>query len=215
LVSVKPLKLANQTSKKSVRSGKKYLSSNTYSEDDIKDFEDYENSGSGEESGEDEQKRLESLRKELGGMNGEEEEDVDEEKDEDKRSMKLMLKSGIIPDATMIHQARKKREMARQGDYIPISGGSGNGRSSRADKSRLVREDDEHDLDECDEEGVSETTSRISMNYKNKIQNERQKDRDAFLAYENGRLNNLVVLSKSASFTVSVWNKILGVILGI
>ncbi len=162
------------------------MSSNNYSDDDIKDFDDYEKPGSVEDSDEDEQKRLESLRKELGGMNGEDEEEGSEdEKDDDKRSMKLMLKSGIIPDATMIHQARKKREMARQGDYIPISGG---GRSRRAHKSRLVREDDENDLDECDNDDVTETTSRISMNYKNKIHNERQKDRDAFLAYENGLL---------------------------
>ena len=32
------------------------------------------------------------------------------------------FEGGIIPDATLIHQARKKREMARQGDYIPIGG---------------------------------------------------------------------------------------------
>lgn len=53
-------------------------------------------------------------------MTGEDLDPVEGETDEAKRSMKLMLKSGIIPDANLIHEARKKRQMARQGDYIPI-----------------------------------------------------------------------------------------------
>lgn len=98
--------------------------------------------------------------------------------------MKLMLKVGIIPDAAMIHEFRKKRELARQGDYIPIDAT----RSSDKSKSRLVREDDENDLSE-DEEGINDM-NRMSLNFKNKIYMERQMQRDNFLAYENGSDND-------------------------
>jgi hypothetical protein len=72
-------------------------------------------------------------------MNGGDEQDwVENEKDETKRSMKIMLKSGIIPDASAIHAARKKREMARQGDFIPLSS-SENTIKLKTDKSRFIR----------------------------------------------------------------------------
>ena len=106
-------------------------------DDDFKYFEEYKKSrvqSMSEEDEAEEQRRLDNLRKEMDVMNGEEEEPVDDEEDEAKRSMKIMLKSGIIPDATMIHQARKKREMARQGDYIPIAN---SGQSKN--KSRVIR----------------------------------------------------------------------------
>lgn len=109
------------------------------SDEDIKDFDDYKKDKSASDSDStDENKRLDSLRKELGGLNGEEEEEegADEEEDDTKRSMKLMLKSGIIPDATMIHQARKKREMARQGDFIPVSNNT-NRAQYRANQNRI------------------------------------------------------------------------------
>lgn len=44
-----------------------------------------------------------------------------------------------------------------------------------------LREDDENDLSDEDAQ-----ESRVSLDYKNKMRSERQKDRDAFLAFENG-----------------------------
>ena len=69
-------------------------------------------------------------------LNGEDGDAIDEEQDDAQRSMKLLLKVGMIPDAAQIHAARKKREMARQGDYIPINN---NGNQTENSKSRLIR----------------------------------------------------------------------------
>lgn len=72
-------------------------------------------------------------------LNGDDVDTVENETDEEKRSMKLMLKSGIIPDASAIHAARKKREMARQEvDYIPLSRAE-NTIKYKNEKSRLIR----------------------------------------------------------------------------
>ncbi len=72
------------------------------------------------------------------GLTGEDMNSVENERDETKRSMKLILNSGLIPDANLIHAARKKREMARnEGDYIQI-GPSVNLNKNKT-KSRLVR----------------------------------------------------------------------------
>jgi hypothetical protein len=70
-------------------------------------------------------------------LNGEEVDPIEDESDEARRSMKLMLKVGIIPDAAQIHAARKKRELARQGDYIPINNNNNN--NFENSKSRLIR----------------------------------------------------------------------------
>ena len=45
----------------------------------------------------------------------------------------------------------------------------------------FLREDDENDISDEDAQ-----ESRVSLDYKNKMRSERQKDRDAFLAFENG-----------------------------
>lgn len=71
-------------------------------------------------------------------LNGDDVDHVEKETDETKRSMKLMLKSGIIPDASIIHAARKKREMARQGDFIPLKNSENNVRH-KTDKTRFIR----------------------------------------------------------------------------
>jgi len=72
-------------------------------------------------------------------MNGDDPIPVENETDEEKRSMKLMIRSGIIPDASMIHAARKKREMARQeGDFIPLSRAE-NTVKFKSEKSRFIR----------------------------------------------------------------------------
>ena len=69
-----------------------------------------------------------------------EEDDDIEEMDETQRSVKLMLRSGVIPDSTMIHAARKRRQMAREmgvpGDFLPLDNTGENGKNR---KSRLIR----------------------------------------------------------------------------
>jgi hypothetical protein len=56
----------------------------------------------------------------------------------------LIVIGGVIPDSTMIHAARKRRQMAREmgvpGDYMSINtiGENGTGKPT-SQKSRLVR----------------------------------------------------------------------------
>ena len=75
-------------------------------------------------------------------IDGHEDDEEDEvaEMDDTQRSVKLMLRSGVIPDSTMIHAARKRRQMAREmgvpGDYVPLNNAGENGKNR---KSRLVR----------------------------------------------------------------------------
>ncbi len=80
--------------------------------------------------------------------------------DDTQRSVKLMLRSklfnfylviynfifsgGVIPDSTMIHAARKRRQMAREmgvpGDYMSLNSTAENGTEGTSSrKSRLVR----------------------------------------------------------------------------
>lgn len=57
---------------------------------------------------------------------------------------KFLIRSlgGVIPDSTMIHAARKRRQMAREmgapGDYISLNTEDGNDRVANR-KSRLIR----------------------------------------------------------------------------
>lgn len=61
-------------------------------------------------------------------------------------SVKIVLESGKIPDAAMIHAARKRRQRARElGDYVPVEEAA-----PEKDKGRLVREDDESDEERID-----------------------------------------------------------------
>ncbi|XP_055308358.1 PAX3- and PAX7-binding protein 1 [Sitodiplosis mosellana] len=65
-------------------------------------------------------------------------------------NFKALLESGAIPDAHMIHEARKKRQLARElGDFIPIED------NEQVDnkKGRLIREEAEDDV--SDEERVN------------------------------------------------------------
>ncbi|XP_055608528.1 PAX3- and PAX7-binding protein 1-like [Uranotaenia lowii] len=94
-------------------------------------------------------------------MSSEDEEgDNDEEQDgEDHHhrfakpdNFKMYLENGVIPDAAMIHAARKRRQKAReQGDFIPIE-------ETKEDKTkkRVVREDGAGD-------GSDEDDDRIDM----------------------------------------------------
>ncbi|KAK7871921.1 hypothetical protein R5R35_009725 [Gryllus longicercus] len=84
--------------------------------------------------------------------------------------VKLLLESGRIPDAAMIHAARKRRQLAREmgGDYIPVETKTDNA------KSRLVRDDDN---DVSDDE-------RITMEV-NTAARDKEKRREAFLAAQD------------------------------
>lgn len=59
-------------------------------------------------------------------------------------NFKKVLESGAIPDAAMIHAARKRRQRAREmgGDYVPLE------EQEPEDKGRLTREDDNEGSDE-------------------------------------------------------------------
>lgn len=61
-------------------------------------------------------------------------------------TVKIVLESGQIPDAAMIHAARKRRQRARElgGDFIPVE------ETQEKDKGRLVREDDDSDEERID-----------------------------------------------------------------
>ncbi|UJR25042.1 hypothetical protein I4U23_006402 [Adineta vaga] len=129
-----------------------------------------------------------------GVYEGNEEDEDPEELDETQRSVKLMLRSGVIPDSTMIHAARKRRQMAREmgvpSDYISLNNAAAaaaaeNGASNR--KSRLVR-DDENDA--SDDSGP-EDPHIVSMDRNtSRAENERQKIRDRFLELEQGSDND-------------------------
>lgn len=123
---------------------------------------------------EDTDQKLEYLREELSNLGGDEEEEEEEEKSDQGEELEVKrtefrtpLNDGIksrsvgavsnkgqsfhIPDAAAIHAARKSREMARQlgGDYIPVDDTSRyTGRFETAEKSRLIREDDNDHSDE-------------------------------------------------------------------
>lgn len=80
-------------------------------------------------------------------MSSEEEEDpsASAHKFSHPESVKIVLESGKIPDAAMIHAARKRRQRAReQGDFIPVE------EVPEKDKGRLVREDDDSDEERID-----------------------------------------------------------------
>jgi GC-rich sequence DNA-binding factor len=58
-------------------------------------------------------------------------------------NFKKVLESGAIPDAAMIHAARKRRQRAREmGDFIPVE------EDEPEDKGRLMREDDNDGSDD-------------------------------------------------------------------
>ncbi|KAI4483442.1 hypothetical protein M0802_013384 [Mischocyttarus mexicanus] len=86
-------------------------------------------------------------------------------------TMKILLESGCIPDAAMIHAARKRRQKARElgTDYIPLDE-----QSDEKGKSRLIREED-HDRSDDDSQ------DRIDMTVNTEAR-DKEKRREAFLA---------------------------------
>lgn len=92
-------------------------------------------------------------------------------------SVKIVLESGKIPDAAMIHAARKRRQRARElGDYVPVEEAA-----PEKDKGRLVREDDE-----SDEERIDMTVNLTAR--------DRDKRREQFFAAQDEGLSFLLVL---------------------
>ncbi|CAG9863520.1 unnamed protein product [Phyllotreta striolata] len=84
-------------------------------------------------------------------------------------NFKKVLESGAIPDAAMIHAARKRRQRAREmGDFIPVE------EEEPEDKGRLMREDEN---DESDEE-------RIDMDV-NLLLKDKERRREQFLAAQS------------------------------
>ncbi|XP_044740539.1 PAX3- and PAX7-binding protein 1 isoform X2 [Chrysoperla carnea] len=69
-------------------------------------------------------------------------------------NVKIIVESGMIPDAAMIHAARKRRQRAREmgGDYVPLEE-----RKEKKDKGRLIREEDGDGDDGSDEERIDMT----------------------------------------------------------
>ncbi|XP_074662540.1 PAX3- and PAX7-binding protein 1-like [Tubulanus polymorphus] len=91
-----------------------------------------------------------------------------------KPSFKSVLERGEIPDANMIHLARKKRQMARETGFLPLEEPV----REENEKSRLVRDDDNDVSDDDDNQRMSFAT--------NVFDKERQAMRDQFLAAEHG-----------------------------
>ncbi|XP_072751186.1 PAX3- and PAX7-binding protein 1 isoform X2 [Anoplolepis gracilipes] len=87
-------------------------------------------------------------------------------------TVKILLESGCIPDAAMIHAARKRRQKARElgTDYIPIEE-----QSDDKGKSRLIREEDH---DRSDDE---DSQDRLDMTVNTEAR-DKEKRREAFLA---------------------------------
>lgn len=72
-------------------------------------------------------------------------------------TVRIVLQQGKIPDAAMIHAARKRRQRARElgtggAEYVPLPGGGEEQQTvvERPDKGRLVREDDDSDEERID-----------------------------------------------------------------
>ncbi|CAH0558279.1 unnamed protein product [Brassicogethes aeneus] len=81
-------------------------------------------------------------------------------------NFKSVLESGAIPDAAMIHAARKKRQRAREmGDFIPTE------EEEPEDTGRLMRDDDQDGSDE----------ERIDMDI-NLARRDQERRREQFLA---------------------------------
>lgn len=165
-IKIKPLRM---TSSLSVTERLKKYSENILNDQDLEELKSLK------DTDEDYDEKLRRLREEMETLNGDESNDIENEMDDNRKSMKLMLKSGHIPDANIIHELKKKRQQAaRQSDFISIDDSN----KQDKDESRIVREDD-HDYSDDEE--------RVSMNLFEKSTKERQQTRDYFLAFEQGK----------------------------
>lgn len=88
-------------------------------------------------------------------------------------NFKTVLESGAIPDAAMIHAARKRRQKAREeGDFIPIEEKAP---ATNRSKGRLVREDGDDD--------GSDDEQRVDMSAINGAK-EREERREKFYSVQ-------------------------------
>ncbi|KAI5735647.1 hypothetical protein M8J77_020957 [Diaphorina citri] len=111
---------------------------------------------------------------EMGGMSSDEEESSKKPGHTFSKPdyMKEILKSGKIPDAAMIHAARKRRQKAREmGDYVQIS--EKPTPPSVDQNKRLIHEDEHEDGSESDEE-------RVDMSNINMAAQDRKNRQEAF-----------------------------------
>ncbi|GAB6030568.1 GC-rich sequence DNA-binding factor [Chamberlinius hualienensis] len=110
-------------------------------------------------------------------VNGEEAEEMDVESEGEikyRDPFKKIFESGAIPDAAMIHAARKRRQQAREmGDFISIDE---NEAAKSNSHSRLVRDDDNDKSDEDDDD-----SGRLSFTVDTAAR-DREKVREAILA---------------------------------
>lgn len=116
--------------------------------------------------------------------NGEDAEEMEsDEVAAENESFKKILESGAIPDAAMIHAARKRRQMAREmGDFIPVD----DTEQYKGTNSRLVRDDDNDRSDDDDDDDDEEEGGRLSFTVTTAAR-EREKVREAFLSAHNQR----------------------------
>ncbi|KAL4233284.1 PAX3- and PAX7-binding protein 1 [Mactra antiquata] len=123
---------------------------------------------------EDVENHIKKLREDFLTMNGDDAADLEEPESDEEGTFKKMLKRGEIPDATTIHQIRKRRQLARDmGDFVPLDDTI----KHENTKSRLIREDDNDKSDDEDE--------RIDFS-SNEHAIERQKVKENFLRAEHG-----------------------------
>ena len=106
-------------------------------------------------------------------------------------SLNDMLKSGVLPDANMIHIIRKKRQLMRDSGIAtgePTIGNVGAPLKvlpKREDKSALVREDDEADRSDLSDQEES-NERHLKMSLRERQEDKRRQLRHEFLAVEQG-----------------------------
>ena len=77
--------------------------------------------------------------------------------------------------------------------------------SNLKSKSRLIREDDENDHSEDEVSGNLDNQQRVSLNYREKIHQERLEARTNFLAFEQSYLtSHSLIISQFESFSIQV-----------
>uniref|UniRef100_A0A915I0C4 Uncharacterized protein n=1 Tax=Romanomermis culicivorax TaxID=13658 RepID=A0A915I0C4_ROMCU len=111
------------------------------------------------------------------------------------QDLKKRFSANEIPDAKLIHMARKQRQMARDAggaDYIPLDDTQRYRNDATAAKSRLIREDDENDISSGEEDGVGAAGApigeprRFYSRLRNENDDERRQTETDFLQVEQG-----------------------------
>lgn len=93
-------------------------------------------------------------------------------------NMREILESGVIPDAAMIHAARKSRQKARElGDFAPLEEPEEEPSTSKANTNRIT-------IDDGDDDDVSDDDRRVDMADITGTK-EKEERREQFYAAEN------------------------------